>query len=119
MDNTVPGVPVGFMLLFVCTGLLLVGLSIPLLLRRVKPNWWYGFRTQKTFSDERIWYESNAYTAKWLLISGAIHTMVSLVLYFIPAFHANLLVYATTCGIIFVVVFTIMIILSFRYLHTL
>jgi uncharacterized membrane protein len=67
MDNTVP---VGFMLLFVCTGLLLVGLSIPLLLRRVKPNGWYGFRVRKTLSDERIWYESNAYMAKWLLISG-------------------------------------------------
>ncbi len=119
MDNTAPGVPLGFMLLFVGSGLLLVGLSIPLLLRRVKPNWWYGFRTPKTFSDERIWYESNAYAAKWLLMAGAIHTVVSLVLYFIPAFRANLLVYATTCGVIFLVVFTIMLVLSFRYLRNL
>ena len=119
MDNTAPGVPIGFMLLFVCTGLLLVGLSIPLLLRRVKPNGWYGFRTRKTFSDERVWYESNAYAAKWLLISGVIHTVVSLVLYFVPTFRTNLLAYATTCGIIFGVVFTIMIVLSFRYLRTL
>lgn len=119
MDNTVSAVPVGFMLLFVCTGLLLVGLSIPLLLRRVKPNWWYGFRTPKTFSDEHIWYESNAYAAKWLLISGAIHTVVSLVLYFVPAFRADLLLYVTTCGIIFGVIFTIMIVLSFRYLRNL
>ncbi len=119
MDNTVPGVPVGFMLLFVCAGLLLVGLSIPLLLRRVKPNWWYGFRTPKTFSDERIWYDSNAYAGKWLLISGAVHTVVSLVLYFVPAYRANLLLYVTICGIIFGVIFTIMIVLSFRYLRNL
>ena len=119
MDNIVPGVPLGFMLLFVCSGLLLVGLSIPLMLRRVKPNWWYGFRTPKTFSDERIWYESNAYAGKSLLIASIIHTVVSLVLYFIPTFRANLVVYATTCGVIFVIVFTIVIVLSFRYLRTL
>jgi uncharacterized membrane protein len=107
------------MLLFVCTGLLLVGLSIPLLLRRVKPNGWYGFRTRKTFSDERIWYEGNAYAGKWLLISGIIHTVVSLALYFVPAFRANLVLYATTCGAIFGFVFTVTIVLSFRYLRTL
>jgi len=117
MDNNT--VPVWFMLLFVCTGLLLVGLSIPLLLRRVKPNWWYGFRVPKTLSDERIWYDSNAYAGKWLLISGAIHTVVSLVLYFIPAFRMNLLAYAITCGVIFTVVFVTTIVLSFRYLHAL
>lgn len=117
MDNNT--VPLGFMLFFVCTGLLLVGLSIPLMLRRVKPNWWYGFRTPKTFSDERIWYESNAYAGKWLLIAGAIHTVVSLVLYFIPTFRASLLLYTTTCGVIFAVVFSIMIILSFRHVRTL
>ena len=119
MNNTVPGVPVGFMLLFVGTGLLLVGLSIPLLLRRVKPNWLYGFRTPKTFSDERIWYDSNAYAGKWLLISGAIHTVVSLVLYFVPFYRANLLIYAITCGVIFTVVFVMTIVLSFRYLRSL
>jgi len=116
MDETTP---IGFMLLFVGSGLLLVGLSLPLLLRRVKPNWWYGFRTPKTFSDERIWYESNVYTAKWLLLSGLIHTVVSLVLYFVPAFRENLLLYAATCGIIFGVIFTMMIVLSFRYLRKL
>jgi hypothetical protein len=103
MDNTVPGVPVGFMLLFVCSGLLLVGLSIPLMLRRVKP----------------IWYESNAYAGKSLFIASILHTVVSLVLYFIPTFRENLLVYATTCGVIFGFVFAITIVLSFRYLRTL
>jgi len=112
-------VPVGFMLFFVCTGLLLVGLSIPLLLRRIKPNYWYGLRVRKTLSDERIWYESNAYMAKWLLILGVIHAVVSLVLYFIPAFRASLNTYAITCAIIFMIVFILVIVLSFRHLRTL
>ncbi|MBN2006496.1 MAG: SdpI family protein [Anaerolineae bacterium] len=117
MDNNT--VPVGLMLLFVCTGLLLVGLSIPLLLRRVKPNWWYGFRVPKTINDERIWYESNAYTAKWLLLLGGLHTVISLVLYFIPVFRADLNAYAITCGTIFMIALTLVIILGFRHLRTL
>jgi len=107
------------MLFFVCTGLLLVGLSIPLLMRRVKPNWWYGLRVPKTLNDERIWYESNAYMAKWLLALGLLHTIVSLALYFIPAYRANLDTYATVCGIIFMIAFTLVIILSFLHLRTL
>ena len=116
MDNTVP---VGFMLLLVCTGLLLVGLSIPLMLRRIKPNLWYGLRVRKTLSDERIWYASNAYMAKWLLMLGIIHTVVSFILYFVPTFRADLNAYAATCGVIFMVGFVIMIVLSFRYLRAL
>ena len=54
-------VALGFMLFFVATGLLLAGLSIPLIRRRVKPNRFYGFRTPQTLSDERIWYDANAY----------------------------------------------------------
>lgn len=119
MDNTMSGVPVGFMLLFVCSGLLLLGLSIPLMLRRVKPNWWYGFRTRKTLGDEHIWYDSNAYAGKWLLISSIIFTLVSLVLYFVPTFRTNFVLYATTCGVIFGFVFAITIVLSFRYMRRL
>ena len=108
-----------FMLFFVATGLLLIGLSIPLMLRRVKPNWWYGFRVRKTLSDEQIWYESNAYAGKWLLMLGSIHTVVSFILYFVPTFRADFNAYAATCGVVFMIGFVIMIVLSFRYLRAL
>ncbi len=52
------------MLLFVGSGLLLVGISIPLIQRRVKPNYWYGFRTRRTLSDPQIWYDVNAYAGQ-------------------------------------------------------
>jgi hypothetical protein len=29
-------------------------LSIPMVLQKVKPNRWYGFRTPKTLSNEKI-----------------------------------------------------------------
>jgi hypothetical protein len=34
-------------------------LSIPLILEKVPPNRWYGFRVAKTLSSERIWYKTN------------------------------------------------------------
>jgi uncharacterized membrane protein len=72
------------LLLFVGAGLLLAGISIPLIQRRIKPNWWYGFRTPRTVNNPAIWYDVNAYAGKRLLISGLITTVAALVLYFIP-----------------------------------
>ncbi|MBN1798775.1 MAG: SdpI family protein, partial [Spirochaetales bacterium] len=40
-------------------GLLIGGLAIPLILEKIKPNMWYGFKTKKTLSDEKIWYPAN------------------------------------------------------------
>lgn len=107
------------MILFVGTGLLLIGLAIPMMLRRVKPNHWYGFRTRKTLSDERVWYASNAYGGKWLLILGIVHTVASFVLYFVPALQNNLVAYTSAVGVIFLIGFTVVIVQSLRYLRSL
>ncbi len=70
--------------LFLAAGILMVGISIPLIQRRIKPNYWYGFRTRRTLSDPAVWYEVNAYAGKRLLISGVIASVSAIVLYFIP-----------------------------------
>jgi hypothetical protein len=72
------------LLLFVGAGLLLIAISIPLMQRRIKPNYWYGFRTKRTLSNPDIWYEVNAYAGKRLLVSGFMTTMAAIGLYFIP-----------------------------------
>jgi len=77
------------MVLFVGSGLLLVGISIPLIQRRIKPNYWYGFRTRRTLSDPQIWYDVNAYAGQRLLISGLITTSAAVVLYFSPGFTVD------------------------------
>ena len=107
------------MLSFVATGLLLIGLAIPMMLRRVKPNHWYGFRTPKTLSDDDIWYASNAYSGKLLLIISLVHTVASFVLYFVPALQANLDAYASVILVILLIGFTVIIVQSFRYLCSL
>jgi uncharacterized membrane protein len=63
---------------FAFVGLLFVGISIPLIKNRVPPNLFYGFRTRKTLSDPKIWYEVNHISGIDLFIAGALITTASL-----------------------------------------
>ena len=51
-------------------GVLLIGLAIPLVLRRVKPNHLYGFRVPATFADEHVWFEMNARAGRHMIVIG-------------------------------------------------
>lgn len=62
---------------FALIGLLFVGISIPLILRRIPPNWMYGFRTRKTLANPDIWYKANEYAGKLLAIAGVMMTLAS------------------------------------------
>jgi uncharacterized membrane protein len=66
--------------LFTLVGLLFLGLSIPLIQNRVPPNRYYGFRTPKTLSDPKIWYEANRISGNDLFVAGALIMIASLVL---------------------------------------
>ena len=57
-------------LLFPIVGIIYIGLGIPLLLGRIPPNAWYGCRTRKTLSTEKIWYPVNRVTGRYMIISG-------------------------------------------------
>ena len=66
------------------TGLLFAGLSIPLLLGKIPPNSWYGFRTRLTLSDPQIWYPVNAWGARRLLWIGALSVVAGAVCWLLP-----------------------------------
>lgn len=57
-------------LIFTAAGTLLVCFGVPLFLGRVRPNWWYGCRTEKTLSDEKVWYAVNRVTGRDLAAGG-------------------------------------------------
>ena len=57
-------------------GILLVLLSIPLVMRWVPPNHFYGFRVPPVFRDRSVWYDVNA-AAGWHFIALGV-VMVSL-----------------------------------------
>lgn len=39
--------------------LLVLALAVPMILRKVPRNYFYGFRTPRTLSSDRVWYQAN------------------------------------------------------------
>ena len=72
-----------YSLAFCGVGLLFIALSIPLIKGRVPPNAFYGFRTAKTLSDSKIWYEINRLSGIDLLIAGALISFGSVAMLFL------------------------------------
>ena len=66
-------------------GILVSILAVPMILQRVKPNVWYGFRTRKTLSDESVWYSANQYAGKALLLAGSVIVVGAMVLYWVAS----------------------------------
>ena len=60
----------GSAILFTLVGLLLAGVSVPLMRRRVPPQRGYGLRVPATFADEWVWYEANARSGRDFLVFG-------------------------------------------------
>jgi uncharacterized membrane protein len=98
----------GLVTILACNVLLAL-VSLPLALRRVPRNRWYGYRTRATLRDDFVWYEANAYFGRSSLVliavaclaagivyrSGAFdpgtYLTVSIVILIAPAFVAALL----------------------------
>lgn len=99
--------------MYVIFGLLLVGLSIPLLLGKVPPNPWYGFRVPSTLADATLWYKVNRHMARWLLMTGILTAAGAFLLYWFT--DLSLDAYAWGCLVVFAVPFTVGAIRSWRY----
>ena len=54
----------------VSIGAISVVVSVPLILRWIPMNRWYGIRTRKAFASEENWYEINAYGGKAFFLFG-------------------------------------------------
>jgi hypothetical protein len=102
--------------LFVSTGLLLAGISVPMILGKIPPNGLYGFRVKKTMENPEIWYPVNAYSGKWLLAAGLVQAMAAIGIYFIPGISLDFYAYAVLG--VWLVVFGISLIASIRFLNS-
>ena len=75
------------------TGLLFVLLALPLMLRKVAMNRWYGVRIPKAFASPENWYAINAVGGRWMAVAGGVLALVGgAVLRFPPATIIGLLV---------------------------
>jgi uncharacterized membrane protein len=108
---------VWFMALYIITGIAMIAVSIPLLMRSVKPNHWYGFRTSKTLSSEPVWYKANAFAGALMLSFGIIYSIASIKFYFLLG--ENPLAYALTCLAMLLAGLLVITLLSFHYLRSL
>lgn len=92
-------------LMFLGSGGLLIGLSIPLMRRSVKPNSLYGLRVAATFADEWVWYEANARSGRDFVVVGIVQIVLAIGLRFLPittetyaVTNAGVLVVLTLCS---------------------
>lgn len=100
---------------FFLAGLVQALISIPLILRRVKPNYWYGFRTRKTLENEAVWYDVNEHAGKRLFLSGILIMIAAIVFALIPKISTDL--YAVLVLVVVSVTLGIGLTQSFRYLN--
>jgi uncharacterized membrane protein len=62
-------------------GMLIIVLAVPLFKEKIKPNIWYGFRTKKTLSDEKVWYPANKYAGQKMIYAGTAMILMSALLF--------------------------------------
>jgi uncharacterized membrane protein len=102
--------------LFIGTGLLMAGLAVPMILRIIPPNPFYGFRLPKTMKNPEIWYEINAYSGRWLFAVGLGVALSAAALYVLfPGLDKDL--FASAVGIVVLILVTIMMIASLNRLR--
>ena len=61
---------IALLIVFIASGLLMSGLALPLMRRKIPPNHLYGFRVRRTLEDEAVWYAVNEFSARRLLWVG-------------------------------------------------
>lgn len=99
---------------FTISGAVLAGISVPLILKKVGPNPWYGFRVPATLGDPEVWYPVNAYSARRLFLVGISGALSAVVLYFIPDIDVS--TYALACAGVTIGGLIVALIQSFRFL---
>ena len=96
-------------LLFAALGVLYIGIGIPLLLCRVRPNGWYGSRTRKTRSNDQIWYAVNRITGRDMIVAGIAVIAAAVVIFLArglitPNFAATFPLIVLVLGVVLMVI---------------
>jgi len=105
------------LILFLISSAILIGISIPLIQRRVGPNPFYSFRVRRTMEDPKVWYPVNAYSGRRLFVVGVLVMIVATALYFVP--DIDVAVYASLVGVIAIGGLIVAVVQSVRYLNRL
>jgi uncharacterized membrane protein len=104
-------------ILYGLIGLLLIGLSIPLIRGQVPPNSWYGFRTRLTLDNAEIWYPVNTWAGRRLLVVGVVTVIMALSNPLIP--ESALPAYSLLISVFLVVAVLLILAFGMRYARSL
>jgi hypothetical protein len=76
---------IAIMALYAFGGMILAGLSVPLVLQKMPPNGFFGLRSRATVNNPKLWYKINAFAGKRLLATGLATALGSIVLYYLSS----------------------------------
>lgn len=68
--------------LYAFGGILVAGISVPLILHKIPPDGLYGIRTQALLDDPERWYRVNAYAGRRFMFVGLGTSAGAIILYF-------------------------------------
>src|SRR5689334_22440538 len=95
----------------------MVVLSVPLIRRRVKPNFFYGYRMSVTLGNPDLWYDVTAYFGRLLAATGVVVALLAVVLYI--AGGVDVKDYATDCAVVLLIGLFVSLGLSWRHILSL
>jgi uncharacterized membrane protein len=102
-------------ILFVATGLTMIGVALPLVYRKIPPNHLYGFRVKRTLENREVWFAANAFAGQRLAWVGLATVVAAVVFYGLPI--ENIAVYATAVASVEMLGLTVAVVQSLRYLY--
>jgi hypothetical protein len=97
-------------------GLVLAGMSVPLVLYKIRPNRWYGFPIRSSQENKQAWYRVNAYAGRRFLVVGLGTSLGAIILYYTSA--QNVEQYALSCLGLFLALLLWAVISSFLFQRT-
>ena len=77
------GLPLA-MLVILAAAVVMALVAVPLALGRVPRNRLYGIRTRRTLADDAVWYDTNAYGGRGLIVASTVTVVVIAVLGALP-----------------------------------
>ncbi|MGF2616506.1 SdpI family protein [Rossellomorea vietnamensis] len=92
---------IGMGVMLITVAILCIGLSIPLYLKKVKMNYFYGVRFPSSFQSEEAWYKINKYGGLMLMIWSVPELLFGIVLIFLPTVKEPLSVIIAFSPILF------------------
>jgi uncharacterized membrane protein len=91
--------------------------ALPLALRKIPRNRFYGYRTRATLSDDFVWYEANAYFGRSSLVAAGVATVAAFVISRSGAFDPG--TYLTVSLVVLIAPALVAAIATTRYVRTL